>query len=89
MSAADELTADKEDYCLAKPDEVYAVYTPAGKKVSIVIGRGNYRVSWFNPRTGGELADGEITTVTGPGVVSAGNPPASDGKDWVCIIKKN
>jgi hypothetical protein len=89
MTAADELTADIEDYCLAKPGEVYAVYTPAGKKVSIVIGSGNYFVSWFNPRTGGDLTVGEITSVTGPGIVSAGSPPVTDGKDWVCLINKN
>jgi hypothetical protein len=49
--------------------------------------QGNYNISWFNPRSGGDLMAGSITTVSGKGAIPTGKPPVEDGKDWVCLIK--
>lgn len=87
MKAADELLSDKDAWCFAKEGEVYAIYLPAGKPVKINLPDGRYDFSWFNPRTGGELIKGSIKTVKGSTPID--NPPAADGKDWVCLIKKS
>ncbi len=88
MHSADDLTRDKESYCFAKEGQVYAVYTPKGKPADIMLAEGAYTVAWHNPRTGEDLMQGSLMSPTGGGYRSTGNPPAADGKDWVCLIKR-
>ena len=88
MQSEDELTKDKNDYCLAKEGEVYAVYLPEGKAADIMLSEGKYSISWYNPRTGGDLLVGNVKTVKGSGFVSTGYPPGQEGKDWVCLIRR-
>jgi len=88
MKNADELTKETGDYCLAKEGEIYAVYLPDGKATGIKLPEGKYSVQWFNPREGGNLLTGTIISASGLGIVSTGNPPAEDFKDWVCLIRK-
>jgi hypothetical protein len=78
----------KDARVFAKPGEVYAVQLPSGGAVRLNLGEGAYSVRWYNPRTGGELLDGSVTTVQGPGVKPLGNPPADPKKDWVVLVKK-
>ena len=54
------LTNDKNDYCLAKEGEIYAVYLPEGKATDIKLPEGQYTVQWFNPRDGGDLLTGTV-----------------------------
>ena len=88
MESADELTRDKNDYCFAKKGSVYALYLPTGKATDILLSEGTYNIAWYNPRTGGELFNGSITTVRGGGFRSTTNPPGNDSKDWVCLIRR-
>jgi len=88
MKNADDLTRDTDDFCLAKEGEVYAIYTPKGKTPEIKLPEGNYSVSWYNPRKGGELLPGNPVNIAGGGIRNAGPAPEQDGKDWVCILKK-
>ncbi len=89
MQSADEKTKDPEDYCLAKEGEVYALYLPHGKLTDIMLREGKYSIKWFNPRTGGDLLQGTIKLInTGNGYTSTGQPPDTDGKDWVCLIRR-
>jgi len=87
MINADELTNDRNDYCFAKEGEVYAIYLPEGKEAEIKLPQGKYSLQWFNPREGGELLSGTIKSVYGGGLVSTGNPPGDNFKDWVCLIR--
>jgi len=89
MTHHDELTASKDDYCLAKPSQVYAVYLPSGGTTGLDLGAGSatFTVQWFNPRIGGPLQTGTVAEITGPGAVAIGYPPADDDKDWVVLIK--
>jgi len=94
MAHHDELTSSKDDYCFAKPGQIYAVYLPApkgptGGMTSLDIGdhSATFTVKWYNPRTGGELQTGTKTEITGPGSVAIGQPPNDPGKDWVALIK--
>lgn len=86
MNNADELTEDG-NYCLAKENELYVVYIPEGKQSVVRVPAGEYEIQWFNPRSGGDLLNGTITTVSGKGAIPTGKPPVEDGKDWVCLVK--
>ena len=85
----DELTTAKDDYCFAKPGEIYAVYLPKGDATELNLGdsKATFTVQWFNPRKGGDLAEGSVTQIKGPGKVSLGNPPDDTGKDWVSLVQ--
>jgi len=97
MTHHDELTASKDDYCLAKPGQVYAVYLPSGGTTDLDLGKNSatFIVQWFNPRIGGPLQTGTVAKITGPGIVSIGYPPTDSDKsasgaadkDWVVLIK--
>jgi hypothetical protein len=73
---------------LAKPGQVYAVYLPEGGMAELNLPQGSYTVQWYNPRTGGKLQDGSVTKVTGPGMVSLGNPPKDGEKDWAILCRR-
>jgi hypothetical protein len=88
MTAANELVSPVTAFCLAKAGEIYAVYLPKTEPTEITLPEGKYIVKWFNPRTGGNLQDGTIKTLTGKGKVSLGMPSANNGKDWVVVISK-
>ncbi|HPD47925.1 MAG TPA: DUF5060 domain-containing protein [Anaerohalosphaeraceae bacterium] len=89
MKHADELTAAGDDFCFAKPGEVYAIYLPNGGTTTLDLGgaSGAFTVQWFNPRTGGPLQQGDIRTVKGPGTVALGNPPKEADEDWVVLVR--
>jgi hypothetical protein len=90
MNHADGVTGDNDDFCLAKPGEVYAIYLPAGRSTDLDLGaqKVTYRISWYNPRTGGELQTGSLVQVAGPGRVPIGKPPSETGRDWVALLKR-
>ena len=90
MSHHDELTAAAEDYCFAKPGDIYAVYLPHGGTTELDLGNATaaYSVHWYNPRTGGALQTSDVVTVQGPGQVSLGLPPDKPDKDWVVLVRK-
>jgi hypothetical protein len=90
MSHHDALTSAKNDYCFAKPGQVYAVYLPQGGTTHLDLGDGTatYSVRWYNPRLGGPLRLGSVRQVTGPGSVAIGHPPQDTDQDWVALIEK-
>ena len=87
-SHADELV-DEGHYCFARAGQVYAVYIPKGGTTTIDLGKSKktYSVRWYNPRKGGELLTGSVTTVFGGGKKSVGKCPADEDKDWVVLLK--
>ena len=80
---------DNSRYCFAKTGEVYLVYLPNGGSVELDLtgAAGTFPVKWFNPRTGGDLADGSIMSVQGGGAVSLGQPPAEAHDDWAVLVR--
>lgn len=83
MAPSDGLTSS--GWCLAKAGQVYAVYLPNGGSANLQVASGNYSVQWYNPRAGGALQNGSVTSVSGPATVSIGAPPS--GNDWVALVK--
>lgn len=94
MSNADELVGNAEQdnttYCLAKPGEKYVIYWFAGDPVRLDLTgvEGPFSIKWFNPRSGGELQDGSLSSVNGGNLMALGNPPEEDGQDWVILVAK-
>ncbi len=88
MKPDDELTTIEGDYCFAKLGEVYAIYLPNGGETKLNLAKGEYTVKWYNPRTGGELLDGSVQSVSGPGDQSVGTAPADPDKDWTILVTR-
>ena len=90
MEPNDSLTSDDVSYCLAKEGEVYAVYTEANtNKIELNLGESDktFEIKWFDPRNGGDLQNGSITSVKADGKVKLGTPPSEIEKDWVILVK--
>lgn len=81
---------DNSRYALAKAGEVYAVYLANGGATSLNLAgtSGAFEVRWFDPRNGGALQSGSVTTVSGGGTVALGNPPSSSGSDWAVLVRR-
>jgi hypothetical protein len=89
MQPNNTLISVKGAFCLEKPGEIFVLYLPAEKtnaRISLP-GEKTFAVKWFNPREGGEMQDGTVTTVHGNGFQNIGNPPAEVEKDWVLVIQ--
>lgn len=88
MRAVDSLVSSREAYCFAEPGEVYAVYLPDAEAARLEVPAGKYRVSWYNPRTGGELEEGGVQLIEGPGEIGLGLPPDEIQHDWVVLVRR-
>jgi hypothetical protein len=89
MTHRDELTSAMDDYCFARPGQIYAIYLPFGGTTGLDLGNSSatFTIQWYNPRTGDELQTGTKTEITGPGPADIGQPPTDPEKDWVALIK--
>jgi hypothetical protein len=76
--------------CLAQPGTAYVVYLDAGGSADLNLAgqTGTYSVSWYNPRAGGALQPGSVTSVTGGATVGLGTPPSDAGLDWAVIVRR-
>jgi len=91
MAPANELLGENPGFCFAKTDETYIVYRHmSAETTSLDLGNSGkeFSVQWYDPRNGGALLEGSITTVVGNGIQSLGNPPSEQNKDWVVLLKK-
>jgi hypothetical protein len=94
MQPADELIGSEptnnDRFCLAKPNDTYLVYVAHGGQASLDLAEanGSFTVQWFNPRSGGNLVDGEVKAVNGGGTVTTGLPPTDVEQDWLAVIRK-
>jgi hypothetical protein len=80
---------DNAKYCFAKAGEVYLVFLRDGGTTDLDLTgvNGNFTVKWYNPRTGGKLADGSVKSVAGGGSVSVGQPPSDADQDWLVLVR--
>jgi hypothetical protein len=95
MTNANELVGnvkrDNSRYCFAKTNEVYLVYLPSGGTTEIDLSKatGSFAVSWFDPRNGGPLKRGGVTTVKGGASAAVGQPPDNPTEDWLVVVRRN
>lgn len=86
MRPADDVTTDPADLVLAKPGEIYAIYSPDGA-AEVELPPGDFAVEWFNPRSGGKAAAASPDHVGGPGRFSL-RPPDDSGPDWLLLLER-
>jgi len=89
MQGMNQLLEGPQGFCFAKPGEVYAVYlSSVSSPASIILDTDKeFSVKWFNPKSGGQLNDGTVKTIKGPGKKDFGLPPGDAENDWVAIIR--
>ncbi len=85
------LSSNNNDYCYAKQGEAYVIYLKNGGSTNLNLNgqTGQFTVKWYDPRNGGNLKNGSITSVGGGGNRSLGNAPNNSNKDWAIVITKN
>ncbi|NNC86099.1 MAG: DUF5060 domain-containing protein, partial [Bacteroidia bacterium] len=91
MLPDNNLASGGDAFCFAKSGEVYAIYLKTSNTIptiNLASNTNSYDVKWYNPRTGGNLQNGSVLTVTGPGVKNIGTPPGGlTGNDWVALVR--
>lgn len=77
-------------FCFAKPDQIYLVYLPDGgpSELDLSSTTGDFQVHWFNPRQGGAVQSGTVTSVKGGQRVSLGLPPSETKQDWLAVVRR-
>jgi hypothetical protein len=94
MSNADALlgnvASDNSKWCLAKAGEIYVVYLPAGGTTSLDLSEasGRFTIGWFDPRHGGSMKSGSVTSVVGGSAVALGQPPDQPAADWAVVVRR-
>jgi len=90
MAPSDQLTSAEDDYCFAKEGEVYAIFLPNGGTCNVDLSNYKFKfnISWYNPRTGGDLQKGSLKAVKGGAWAEVGTPPGDSSLDWVVLIKR-
>ncbi|MDX2302389.1 MAG: putative collagen-binding domain-containing protein [Microscillaceae bacterium] len=91
MSNFDDLTSATNDYCFAKPGEVYVVYLPQGDATELNFENyeGEYQVLWFDPKTAETFSGDPLIVSLDQNVLSIGTPPTNPNSDWAALIRKN
>lgn len=89
METNDQLTTATNDYCFAKPGEIYAIYLPTGGSTDLDLSAStaSFTVGWYNPRSGGSLLSGSVTELNGGANRNIGIPPSDQTLDWVVLVK--
>ena len=73
---------DNGNYCLAEPGQAYAVYLPNAGKVTVNLQPGRYKVVWFDPLSGEQIA---LPDAAGPQWTS---PEAPGHHDWAILLSR-
>ncbi|MEZ4774895.1 MAG: DUF5060 domain-containing protein [Bacteroidia bacterium] len=76
-------------YCMGKAGEVYLIFLANGGTTNIDLSAtpSLFDVHWYDPRNGGGLQNGSLTSVSGGSAsISVGNPPDSVSRDWVVVV---
>ena len=95
MQNADQLVGNPDHgpskFCFAKANDTYLVYLPEGGTSALDLrdAKGSYTVHWFNPRDGGSLQSGSVTSVSGGKQERIGRPPADRNEDWLAVIRNS
>jgi hypothetical protein len=90
---ANQNTIVSNGWCLGESNgNTFVVYLSTGGTTTIDLAGSagtTYSVQWFNPRTGGSLQDGSITSVAVGSNKALGSAPGGQGGDWVILLTKN
>lgn len=89
MNANGRVTND--NWCLLDRDSgtVIVVYLKNGGTTDIDLTSisGSFSVQWYDPRLGGDLQNGSVTSVFGGKVSAIGDAPHSLNQDWAVVLE--
>ncbi|MEQ8209800.1 MAG: DUF5060 domain-containing protein [Lacipirellulaceae bacterium] len=90
MQNDNSISTASNDYGFYEPGEVYVAYLKNGGTTNIDLAgaSGQFEVKWFDPRNGGDLQNGSVTTVAGGTSQNVGQAPDTTGQDWVVLVRK-
>jgi hypothetical protein len=104
MVCVDELINNEKHgnngFAMAQPGKLYLIYLPSARatpaRLKLRDVAGEFDVSWFNPRIGGELQAGSVVSIKAGDWVDLGLPPESiatareeaPGDDWLVVVKR-
>lgn len=76
------------NYAMSNSGQGYLAYFPNGGTNNTLTTTTStlHTIKWYNPRTGGSLQNGSITTVNGGTAIGIGNPPNGLTLDWVAYV---
>jgi len=80
MTNDDSLTNRDGNYCHYKEGEIYLVYLKNGQPSTLDLGEAE--------GTFGDLKQGSVTEIEGPGKQELGNPPGDENNDWLAVVRK-
>ncbi|MEO1253728.1 MAG: DUF5060 domain-containing protein, partial [Bacteroidota bacterium] len=88
MVSNDGLTSGNDDYVFADEGDIYVIFRPNGGTTNLDLSSqsGSFEVKWYDPRNGGALQDGSVTSLAGGSNASIGLPPSSSSDDWVALV---
>ena len=49
---------------------------------------GQFTVEWFDPRNGGAMKKGSVTTVQGGAPAALGTAPDNPDDDWLAVLRR-
>lgn len=80
----------EDSYCFCKAGEIYVVYLKHGgtSELNLSGASDKFSVRWYDPRNGGDLKSGSVTSVSGGKKHSLGEPPNAANDDWVVLVRK-
>ena len=83
-------SSNEESWCMGQAGKVYVVYLQNGGSTRLDLSgaEGMFQVRWYDPRNGGPLQNGTVTSVTAGGPVELGNAPCDPQEDWAVLIRK-
>lgn len=92
MSNRNDMVVSNSTWCLAESSgKNIVVYLITGGIQSVnVTGFASsmtWNVGWYDPRVGGSLQRGSVTTISGGAVRSLGSAPHSVDQDWAVLLQ--
>lgn len=76
--------------CLSLPGKIHLIQLPKGGPAKLDLSQesGTWQVRWFDPRHGGDLQTGNVTTVQAGKRMALGSPPKDAEQDWIAIVSQ-
>jgi hypothetical protein len=88
MQPNDEVVKSGKGYALAENESNFLLYFPAGlENISLQLPQNNYRIYWFDPKSGGVLQTGSTSETKGGDNAQIGNPPSKLTQDWAVLLR--
>ncbi|MBU2870672.1 DUF5060 domain-containing protein, partial [Colwellia sp. E2M01] len=90
MNNDNSISSASNDYAFYQHNNTYVVYLKQGgtTELNLSTADGEFQVFWYNPRTGGALQQGTVTSVMGGDHRSLGEAPSTNNSDWVVLVRK-